>query len=345
MARRKLHVPDPTEELIYAGFSLGRRGLAPVGKPTREQWLECLHYLMHVERGAQFWIGDLLNFGEHQWGVTYIEVSEATGYNCATLRVFKWVAGEIPPSRRRDGLTFAHHREVAGVPPDEQDRILARAERDGWARKDVRREVERVGCERERPDGIPIVSGLHHGDSRMVVRALPNESVDLLLTDPRSGTGPAAARALDDVLASATTKLKPNSHIYVFTTLQWYPETADIVERHFELRQTLLWVRDGRHEQILFAHKGRRHLNGRRDGDVLCFDGVAAPQHPAEKPVALLEYLIEKSTQEKEMVLDPFMGTGSTCVAARNAGRRYTGIEIERRWYEHAQRRLDAAPR
>jgi adenine-specific DNA-methyltransferase len=63
-------------------------------------------------------------------------------------------------------------------------------------------------------------------------------------------------------------------------------------------------------------------------------------QHPAQKPVALLEYLIGKSSDEGGLVLDPFMGIGSTCVAARNTRRRYVGIEIDGHWHEQALQRL-----
>src|SRR5947209_609120 len=193
---------------------------------------------MHIEKNIHFWLGDLLTYGESRWGAMYTEMVEETGYDYATLRVFKWVAGQVASSRRREGLTFAHHQEVAGVAPDQQQRLLARAERDGWTREDIRHEVNRLAYEIERPAGVPLVSGLHHGDCRQVVATLPNESVDLLLTDPPGGgDAPETSDVLDAALACATTKLKPNSHIYVFTTWPQYPETAAVVERHFALRQ------------------------------------------------------------------------------------------------------------
>ena len=96
------------------------------------------------------------------------------------------------------------------------------------------------------------------------------------------------------------------------------------------------------HEMILYAHKGRRHLFGSRDANILQFDKVPtqAMQHPTEKPVKLLEYLISKSTREGETVLDMFMGSGGTCVAAKQMNRNYIGIEIEATWFEVAKARL-----
>lgn len=338
---------------MYSGFRFDERGLEPVGTPTREQWSECLDYLMHVGRSIHWWIGDLLVYGERRWGEMYAEMIERTGYEPRTLRTLKWVASQIEPARRWDDLTFAHHKEVAGIAPDHQDTILARAEREGWTREMVRHAVNRFAYESERPD-VVVVPGLHHGDCRQVMQTLPDESIDLLLTTPPQERS-ADVAVLDDALACVTTKLKPNSHIYILATWQTYAEIADVVERHFDLRNTLTWVKDtGEHagghdnygdcyEVILFAHNGRRHLNGRRDGDVMHFDRVAEPQHPREKPVALLEYLIGKSTQEQETVLDPFMTVGNTCLAASAAQRRFVGIESDRAWYDQAVRRLSAA--
>lgn len=62
--------------------------------------------------------------------------------------------------------------------------------------------------------------------------------------------------------------------------------------------------------------------------------------HPAEKPVALLEYLIKTYTNEGETVLDNTMGSGSTGVAALNTGRKFIGIEKELQYFEVAEKRV-----
>jgi DNA modification methylase len=66
-------------------------------------------------------------------------------------------------------------------------------------------------------------------------------------------------------------------------------------------------------------------------------------QHPTQKPVALLEYLIKTYTDECETVLDNTMGSGSTGVAAAKTARRFIGIEREPKYYEIAQRRISDA--
>lgn len=65
--------------------------------------------------------------------------------------------------------------------------------------------------------------------------------------------------------------------------------------------------------------------------------------HPTEKPVALLEYLIRTYTDESEVVLDATMGSGSTGVAAINTNRRFIGFELDEKYFNIAQKRLNRA--
>ena len=67
---------------------------------------------------------------------------------------------------------------------------------------------------------------------------------------------------------------------------------------------------------------------------------VDESQHPTEKPVLLMQHYIRNSTQPGETVIDPFMGTGTTGVAAIRAGRKFVGIEKDPRWFDVAVRRM-----
>ena len=72
--------------------------------------------------------------------------------------------------------------------------------------------------------------------------------------------------------------------------------------------------------------------------------GLSANElHPAQKPVALLEYLIKTYTNEGETVLDNVMGSGSTGVAAVNTGRKFIGIELDEKFFETAKHRIAEA--
>lgn len=65
--------------------------------------------------------------------------------------------------------------------------------------------------------------------------------------------------------------------------------------------------------------------------------------HPTQKPVELLEYLIRTYTNEGETVLDATMGSGSTGVAAVNTGRNFIGFELEKKFYDIAEKRISEA--
>jgi DNA modification methylase len=65
--------------------------------------------------------------------------------------------------------------------------------------------------------------------------------------------------------------------------------------------------------------------------------------HPTVKPVALMEYLINMITKPEWIVLDPFMGSGTTGVAAVNLNRHFVGIELDKGYFDIAQARIKAA--
>ena len=67
---------------------------------------------------------------------------------------------------------------------------------------------------------------------------------------------------------------------------------------------------------------------------------LTEPKHPTQKPVKLLEHIIKVASNPNDVVLDCFMGVGSTGVAALNLDRRFLGIEIDKPFFEAAQKRL-----
>lgn len=91
------------------------------------------------------------------------------------------------------------------------------------------------------------------------------------------------------------------------------------------------------------AHKANvaESADGRRlPTTVLKFDRVERPDHPTQKPVALLEWLVRTYTDEGQVVLDNTMGVGSTGVACLAANRRFVGIEKDPKYFEKAQKKL-----
>lgn len=74
--------------------------------------------------------------------------------------------------------------------------------------------------------------------------------------------------------------------------------------------------------------------------DVIEFNSVPKPQHPTQKPVELLEYLIKTYTNEGDLVLDNCIGSGTTAVAALNTKRNFIGFELDKGYYDIANQRI-----
>ena len=66
-------------------------------------------------------------------------------------------------------------------------------------------------------------------------------------------------------------------------------------------------------------------------------------EHPTQKPVPIMEWAISQAPQEVETILDPFMGSGTTGVACHKMGKRFIGIERERKYFDIACRRIEDA--
>lgn len=66
-----------------------------------------------------------------------------------------------------------------------------------------------------------------------------------------------------------------------------------------------------------------------------------AGKHPTQKPIALLEHFVKLLSNKGDLVVDPFMGSGSTGVVCKKMGRNFVGVEFDKEYYEIAQRRIE----
>lgn len=203
---------------------------------------------------------------------------------------------------------------------------------------------------------------LYHGDCREV--DLPR--VDLVLTDPpygvsyssNSGVG-RGTRPITNDGARLALRLQRSvlprldaEHVLWFTRWDAWPDVWVDLGQWFRMRGLLVWDKgtpgmgDLRHwgpSYELIASAGEGRTVGSRDQSVLRFPTApsANRNHPTEKPLPLLAYLLEK--MDPQTVADPFAGSGSTLVAAKQAGRRAIGVEVDERYCEIAANRLSAA--
>ncbi len=100
-------------------------------------------------------------------------------------------------------------------------------------------------------------------------------------------------------------------------------------------------------EFVAYVFKGRaRAINDPSAAQILrCPNPVGVKVHPTQKPVALMAEYIRQSTQPGDVVLDPFMGSGTTGVAAIQAGRKFIGIELGAGFFRDAVARISGARR
>jgi len=97
------------------------------------------------------------------------------------------------------------------------------------------------------------------------------------------------------------------------------------------------------HEQAYLLAKGNPALPQQPISDVIDMPYSGNRLHPTQKPVAALKTLIEAFTEEGDLVLDPFCGSGSTLLAVKILKRRYLGIELDEQYHAAALKRLQPA--
>lgn len=151
--------------------------------------------------------------------------------------------------------------------------------------------------------------------------------------------------------------LKPETHCYIFTNmLNLFKIRDEMLRVGFKFHNILEWIKPNvtpnryymsNREHILFFRKGNaKTINNPGTKAALHFPNPTGKNrhHPTEKPVELLKTYIDNSSQPGDVVLDPFMGSGSTGVACKQSGREFIGFEIDPNHYVTACRRIGVLP-
>jgi len=201
---------------------------------------------------------------------------------------------------------------------------------------------------------------LFKGDSVEILKTFPDNIVDCVVMDPPWGveyeedgrresgkpvfddTAEYAFEILNDVCKELKRVCKSDAHIYCVFGMDSYQKFYDILSKYFTIeKQPLIWVKNNhtlrdfsqgyafQYEPIFFGTDRTRLLNNKISRNILNYSIPTNKKHKAQKPVELLEYLISNSTVEGEVVIDPFMGSGSSLKAAKNLNRKYIGIELD----------------
>jgi hypothetical protein len=139
---------DPAQVMLAAAGSLivpGEVGLTRLQLPaglSLAEWRAVGGRLRELKNCMLWWVGDWCAYGECHYGATYTEALVETDYDYQTIANAKWVASRFEFSRRRENLSWSHHREVAPLEPAEADRWLDRAIAEHWSQKTLRAAIK-----------------------------------------------------------------------------------------------------------------------------------------------------------------------------------------------------------
>ena len=210
---------------------------------------------------------------------------------------------------------------------------------------------------------------LLNGDCLELMNKIPDKSIDLILTDPPYGMdfqsnyrkekykkidNDETLNWLEKYVSELYRIMKDNTCVYCFCSWHNVDIFKKSFEKYFKLKNIIVWEKNNtsmgdlkgsyapKYELVLFAHKGRRLLNGFRYPDIIQAKRTGNKHHPTEKPVDLLEIFILESSNENDIVFDGFMGSGSTGVAAVNLNRRFIGIELNEDYFNVAKERIES---
>jgi len=147
--------------------------------------------------------------------------------------------------------------------------------------------------------------------------------------------------------------LKDNSHCYIMINGRNLSKLQMEAEKvGFEFHNIIGWDKGNatpnkwymqRLEFILFLFKGEaKNINNMGTTTLLQVPNIkrGTKLHPTEKPVDLMKVLIENSSNEGDLILDPFMGAGSTALACKELNRNFIGFEIDKHYHSIAEKRL-----
>ena len=199
-----------------------------------------------------------------------------------------------------------------------------------------------------------------HGDCLNVMKDFPNNSVDLIITDPPYGDNIGYGWNNKTIknnenplincsaLVQCYRVLRRNRSLYLFTNWKHYPFLTEFILRYtkFKIRHLIVWKKHNfglgwafrhQYELILVLEKGKPKYNLKNFSDVQTCSHINhnKTNHPHEKPIDLIQKMIEHSSSKGQLILDPFAGSGTICRASKIMERKWIGVELDGRWVKN----------
>tara|TARA_R100000231_G_scaffold139384_1_gene120426 strand:- start:191 stop:868 length:678 start_codon:yes stop_codon:yes gene_type:complete len=209
-------------------------------------------------------------------------------------------------------------------------------------------------------DSIEFKNKITSGDCLNLLQYIPDESVDCIITDPPYGTktqfrntfmAGEFSNVMPLVLPELHRILKPDGCFYCFTSWTMMADWLLRYQQYFKLQNIIIWDKKKHSgcyspmswqytwEGIFFGIKGKRKIREYMPDVIVSQE--KGKRVAMQKPVDIIEKLILASTDEKDTILDPFMGTGSTALACVINKRDFIGFEINEEFKKIADERLE----
>lgn len=202
------------------------------------------------------------------------------------------------------------------------------------------------------------------------LKKIESNSIDAVITDPpyfcgmtHNGTKGTYSDLnlvrpfFTEVFQQLHRVIKPNGEIYIFSDWRTYPFFYPILEQILTVRNRITWDKISgagcyysfSHEDIIFctnpSPQYKRYKKGTNIWRMPAFCSGAKKTngqkvHPTQKPIELIERLVESATDKGDTVLDCFAGSGTTAVACKRLQRNFIGFEIQEKYFEIARNRI-----
>ena len=221
------------------------------------------------------------------------------------------------------------------------------------------------------------------GDATELIKEIPDNSIDLILTDPPYNLSPYSTgnikmswrKDINNELAQwdkiefnplkwvkqFKRILKSTGNIFAFTSYNLLGKWHEAFDPEFDTFQFMVWHKTNPVPKVFKAgflnsceliicawNKGhtwnfisQKEMHNFIESTIcMGVERLKNPMHPTQKPIKVLKHIIRIASNPGDIVFDPFMGVGSTGVAALDMDRRFIGFEIEESYFHAAERRL-----
>ena len=240
-----------------------------------DNWIQVGETLKLIESGVQWWIGDWLAFGERKYGEMYSQALDSTEYEYQSLADMVYVATNVGFSRRRENLSWSHHREVAALEPEQQTLILDSAVNEGLSHKQLRQEVRALKVPQA---PAPVPAGTYS-----ILYADPPWRYDFEASNSREIENQYPTLDLEDIkYPKDFPKTTGDAVLFLWATSPKLTEAMQVMGAWgFEYRTCMVWVKNKigmgyyarqRHELLLIGRKGE-----------------PKPPEPADRPDSVIE--------------------------------------------------------